>query len=278
MINISATDVNKLRQMTGAGMMDCKKALQETEGDFEKAIDYLRKKGQKVAGKRADRNANEGYVVAKTSDDKSYAAIVMVNCETDFVGKTDDFQNFGKGLIDLGVLHRIKRVEELLPLKLGNLTVEEKLNELLGKTGEKIQIAHYEFLEAPMVFAYNHFGNRLATVLGLNTKEGLNIPELGHELAMQVAAMNPIAIDKENVAKEIIDQEIEIGKEQARQEGKPEAMVEKIALGKLNKFFKENTLVNQDFIKDTKKTVGQYISECGKDVKVTGFRRLQLGV
>ena len=277
MINITAADVNKLRQMSGAGMMDCKKALQETEGDFEKAIDYLRKKGQKVAGKRADRNASEGYVVAKTTDDKNYAAVVMVNCETDFVGKTVDFQNFAKGIIDLGIEHRIKNTGELMSLKMGSLTVEDKLNELLGKTGEKIQIAHYEFIEAPVVFAYNHFGNRLATILGLNTNDGMNIPELGHELAMQVAAMNPVAVDKENVAKEIIDREIEIGKEQARQEGKPEEMVGKIALGKLNKFFKENTLVNQEFVKDSKKTVGQYISEHGKDVTVTGFRRLQLG-
>jgi len=277
MINITAADVNKLRQMSGAGMMDCKKALQESGGDFEKAIDYLRKKGQKVAGKRADRDANEGYVVSKTSEDKSYAAIVMVNCETDFVGKTEDFRNFAISLIDLGVAKRIKSVGELMPLKLGTLTVEEKLNELLGKTGEKIQIAHYEFIEAPLVFSYNHFGNRLATILGLNKSVGQNIHELGHELAMQIAAMNPVAVDKENVTKEIIDRELEIGKEQARQEGKPEEMIEKIALGKLNKFFKEHTLVNQEFIKDSKKTVGQYISEHGKDIVVTGFRRLQLG-
>jgi len=277
MINITAADVNKLRQMTGAGMMDCKKALQESEGDFEKAIDYLRKKGQKVAGKRADRDANEGYVVAATTDDKTYAAVVMVNCETDFVGKTDDFKNFAKGLIDLGIANRIKSVAELKPLKLGSVTVEEKLNELLGKTGEKIQIAHYEYIESSMTFAYNHFGNRLATILGLNNKEGEKLAELGHELAMQVAAMNPVAVDKENVTKEIIDREIEIGKDQARQEGKPEEMVEKIALGKLNKFFKENTLVNQEFVKDSKKTVGQYIAEHGKDLAVTGFKRLQLG-
>jgi len=277
MINITAADVNKLRQMTGAGMMDCKKALQESEGDFEKAIDYLRKKGQKVAGKRADRDANEGYVVAATTDDKTYAAVVMVNCETDFVGKTDDFKNFAKGLIDLGIANRIKSVAELKPLKLGSVTVEEKLNELLGKTGEKIQIAHYEYIESPMTFAYNHFGNRLATILGLSKKEGEKLAELGHELAMQVAAMNPVAVDKENVTKEIIDREIEIGKDQARQEGKPEEMVEKIALGKLNKFFKENTLVNQEFVKDSKKTVGQYIAEHGKDLAVTGFKRLQLG-
>ncbi|MEI6455242.1 MAG: translation elongation factor Ts [bacterium] len=276
-MNITAADVNKLRQMTGAGMMDCKKALQESEGDFEKAIDYLRKKGQKVAGKRADRDANEGFVVAGTSDDKRYAAVVMVNCETDFVGKTDDFKNFAKGLIDLGIANRIETATELMPLKLGNITVEEKLNELLGKTGEKIQIAHYEYIEAPLTFAYNHFGNRLATILGLNKSEGEKLTELGKELAMQVAAMNPVAVDKDQVTQEVIDREIEIGKEQARQEGKPEEMVEKIAVGKLNKFFKESTLLNQEFVKDSKKTVGQYIAEHGKDLAVTGFRRLQLG-
>jgi len=277
MTNITAADVNKLRQMSGAGMMDCKKALQETGGDFEKAIDYLRKKGQKVAGKRADRDANEGFVVAKESKDKTYAAVIMVNCETDFVAKTEEFQKFTKDLIDLGVEYRLKYLAELLPKKLGSLTVEEKLNEMLGKTGEKMQIAHYEFIEAPVVFAYNHFGNRLATILGLNKKEGKNIPDLGHELAMQVAAMNPVAVDKEDVSKEVIDREIEIGKEQARQEGKPEEMLEKIAVGKLNKFFKENTLLNQDFIRDTKKTVRQYITEHDPDLKVTGFKRLQLG-
>src|ERR1035437_7950025 len=171
MVNITAADVNKLRQMTGAGMMDCKKALQECEGDFEKAIDNLRKKGQKVAAKRADRDANEGIVLAKTADDKTYAAIVMVSCETDFVGKTDEFRQFGKDVLDLGIKFRPKTVEELSALKLNTMTVAEKLNEMLGKTGEKIQIAHYDFMEAPVMFAYNHHGNRLATILGLNKKE-----------------------------------------------------------------------------------------------------------
>lgn len=277
MINITAADVNKLRQMTGAGMMDCKKALQESEGDFEKATDYLRKKGQKIAGKRADRDANEGFVVAKTSDDKAYGAVVMVNCETDFVAKNEEFKQFAKDILEQGIAARIKTVAECMSLKIGTLTVEEKLNEMLGKTGEKMQIAHYEVIEAPVVFAYNHFGNRLATVLGLSNKDAKNVLEVGHELAMQVAAMNPVAVDKDNVSKEIIDREMEIGKEQARQEGKPEEMLEKIAAGKLNKFFKDSTLLNQDFIKDTKKTVRQYISEQDKDLTVTGFKRLQLG-
>jgi elongation factor Ts len=276
-MNITAADVNKLRQMSGAGMMDCKKALQETEGDFDKAIDYLRKKGQKVAGKRADRDANQGFVVAKTSDDQTYGAVIMVNCETDFVGKTEEFIKFSNDLLDLGMSNRLHSVAELMPLSLGSTTVEEKLNELLGKTGEKIQIAHFDVIEAPVVFAYNHFGNRLATVIGLSKKDAKNVMEIGHELAMQVAAMSPVAVDKDNVTQEVINRELEIGKDMARQEGKPEEMVEKIAQGKLQKFFKEMTLLNQDFIKDTKKTVRQYIAENDKDMIVTGFKRLQLG-
>ena len=277
MTNITAADVNKLRQMSGAGMMDCKKALQETNGDFEQAIDYLRKKGQKVAAKRADREANHGYVIAKTNSDRTYAAILMLNCETDFVGKTEEFIQFAKDIIDLGVKNKPKTIEELSALGLTNLSVEEKLNEMLGKTGEKIQIAHYEFIEGPAVAAYNHHGNRLATILGLNKKDVKNVVEIGHELAMQIAAMCPIAVDKENVSQEIIDREIEVGKEQAREEGKPEDMLEKISIGKLNKFFKDNTLLNQDYIKDTKKTVRQFLSENDKDLMVTGFIRLMLG-
>jgi elongation factor Ts len=277
MINITAADVNKLRQMSGAGMMDCKKALQETECDFDKAIDYLRKKGQKVAAKRADRDANEGIVISKTNEDHTYAGLIMINCETDFVGKTDDFKKFAHDLLDLCITNRPTGIGAITAMKLNELTVEEKLNEMLGKTGEKIQIAHYEFLEAPFVSSYNHHGNRLATLLGLNKKDTGNTAEIAHELAMQVAAMNPIAIDKDDVSRETIDREVEIGKEQARQEGKPEEMLEKIATGKLGKFFKDNTLLNQDFVRDTKKTVRQFLAENDKDLRVTGFKRLMLG-
>ncbi|MCX6243562.1 MAG: translation elongation factor Ts [Bacteroidetes bacterium] len=277
MVNITAADVNKLRQMSGAGMMDCKKALQETEGDFDKAIDYLRKKGQKVAAKRADRDANEGIVLAKAAHDHSYAGLIMVNCETDFVGKTDDFKKFAHDLLDLCINARPAGTDAIIGLNLGEHTVEEKLNEMLGKTGEKIQIAHYESMEAPFVSAYNHHGNRLATIIGMSNKDVKGIAEIAHELAMQVAAMNPVAVDKDDVSQATIDREIEIGKEQARQEGKPEEMLEKIATGKLAKFFKDNTLLNQDFVRDTKKTVRQYISEKDKDLKVSGFKRLMLG-
>ncbi len=276
-MNITAADVNKLRQMSGAGMMDCKKALQETEGDFDKAIDYLRKKGQKVAGKRADRDANQGFVLAQTTADQTYGAVIMVNCETDFVGKTEEFIKFAKDLLDLGMKNRVHTIAELLPMSLETSTVEEKLNDLLGKTGEKIQIAHYEVIEAPVVFSYNHFGNRLATIIGLSKKDAKNAMEIGHELAMQVAAMSPVAVDREDVSQEVIDREIEIGKDQARQEGKPEEMLEKIAQGKLTKFFKEMTLLNQDFIKDSKKTVRQYVADNDKELTITGFKRLQLG-
>ncbi|MCX6281909.1 MAG: translation elongation factor Ts [Bacteroidetes bacterium] len=276
-MNITAADVNKLRQMTGAGMMDCKKALQESEGDFEKAIDNLRKKGQKIAGKRADRDANEGFVVAKTSDDKTYAAVVMVNCETDFVGKTEEFKQFAKDVLDAGLNNKAHSVAELMPLSIGTSTVESKLNDLLGKTGEKMQIAHFELVEAPVTVAYNHFGNRLATILGISPKDGKNAEEAAYELAKQVAAMNPVAIDKDDVPQNVIDREIEIGKEQARQEGKPEDMLEKIANGKLNKFYKDNTLLNQEYIKDSKKTCAQFLADHDKNLKVTGFRRLQLG-
>jgi elongation factor Ts len=277
MTNITAADVNKLRQMTGAGMMDCKKALQEMGGDFEQAIDYLRKKGQKVAAKRADRDAKEGFVIAKTTDDKAYGAVIMVSCETDFVGKTEEFRKFATDLLEMGIAHKSKSVADLLPMQIGNVTVEERLNDMLGKTGEKIQIAHYDTIEAPIVVAYNHHGNRLATLVGLNKKDVKGIAEIAHETAMQVAAMSPVAVDQADVDPAIIEREIEIGKEQAREEGKPEDMLEKIAMGKLNKFYKESTLLNQEFIRDNKKTVRQYLTDADKDLTVTGFKRLMLG-
>lgn len=277
MITITAADVNKLRQITGAGMMDCKVALQEAEGDTEKAIDILRKKGQKVAAKRADRDANQGFVVSGTTPDQTYAAVVMVNCETDFVGKNEEFIQFAKDVLAAGIAARAKDASGLMGLKIGDITIEQKLNEMLGKTGEKVQIAHYEVIEAPQTFAYNHHGNRLATVIGINKAGVARIDEIGREIAMQVAAMSPVAVDVTDVDPKTIEREIEIGKDQARQEGKPEEMLEKIAQGKLNRFYKESTLLNQEFIRDAKKTVKQYLSEADKDLTVTGFRRLMLG-
>ncbi|MBC8486531.1 MAG: elongation factor Ts [Bacteroidetes bacterium] len=275
MANITATEVNKLRKMTGAGMMDCKKALVESEGDFEKAIDILRKKGQKVASKRADKETNEGIVLAKTTNDKKFAAVIMLSCETDFVAKNKEFVEFANKVIDLALIQKPKSLDEIKALELDGRSIAEGVTELVGKTGEKMDLAYYEFIEAANVTAYNHQGNRLATILGLNKNNGLQ--DVGRELAMQVAAMNPVAVDKDDVPQEVIDKEIEIGKEQARQEGKPEKILEKIAMGKLNKFFKESTLLNQDFVRDTKKTVAQYLKETDPELKVTGFKRLMLG-
>ena len=277
MKKITAAEVNNLRKQTGAGMMDCKKALVENDGDFEKAIDYLRKKGQKIAAKRADKEATEGIVLAKTNSDKNFAAIVIINCETDFVAKNQDFIDYVNSIADLAIAKTPKSIDELKSLDLNGRTVEESLSDQMGKIGEKIQMSNCAFIEAPIVFAYNHHGNRLATILGLNKNNVSGIENIGHELAMQVAAMNPLAVDKENIDEKTIEREKEIGMEQARQEGKPENMLEKIAIGKLNKFFKDNTLLNQDFIRDAKKTVRQYLAETDKELKVTVFKRLMLG-
>jgi len=277
MANITAADVNKLRQMTGAGMMDCKKALVESDGDFEKAVDFLRKKGQKVASNRADRAANEGLVYAKVSPDNKKAIAVLISCETDFVAKSTDFIKFANDVADYAIVQTPKTIEELRSANLNGRTVQDNLTDIIGKIGEKMEVARYELIEAERVFVYNHPGNRLATIVGFNKDKVQNIDQVGKEIAMQIAAMNPVAIDKENVDAATIAREIEIGKEQARQEGKPEDMLEKIALGKLNKFYKESTLLNQEFVRDNKKTVGQYLTETDKDLKVTAFKRLMLG-
>lgn len=272
-MNITAQEVNTLRKMTGAGMMDCKKALIEAEGDTEKAIDILRKKGQKVASKRADKEANEGIVLAKTSDDNKFAAVLKISCETDFVAKNEEFVAFANDVMALILAEKPANVEALSGMKLKDLTITEHITELVGKTGEKMELAGYESIEAESVYAYIHMGNKLATILGLNKTSD----DIGHQLCMQVAAMSPVAVDKDDVSQEVIDKEIEIGKDQAREQGKPEKMLEKIAMGKLNKFFKENTLMNQDFVRDTKVTVGQYLKSVDPELKIIGFKRLMLG-
>jgi elongation factor Ts len=275
MANITAAEVNKLRQITGAGMMDCKAALIESDGDTEKAIEILRKKGQKVAAKRADREATEGIILAKTSVDNTFGALIVVNSETDFVAKSDDFVNYAKAVIDLAAEKKPATVDELKALDLNGRTVGENLMDLVGKIGEKLDLSGYCTVSAAHVSAYNHLGNKLATLVGLNKKSGLE--EASHNLAMQIAAMNPVAIDKDDVDKSVIEKEIEIGMEQARNEGKPENMLEKIAIGKLNKFYQENTLLNQDFIKDGSKTIRQYLQEIDKECTVTAFCRKKLG-
>jgi len=277
MANITAAEVNKLRQITGAGMMDCKQALQESDGDLEKAIEYLRKKGQKVANKRADRDANEGIVLAQVAEGNTFGAMIMVNCETDFVGKNQDFTDFAKSILELAIKEKPATLEELNALKLNGVTVAERIMEMTGKTGEKVGLNHYEVITAPIVFAYNHHGNRLSSMAGFNKADVNGLDTIGHDIVMQIAAMNPIAIDKDDVSQEVINKEIEIGKEIAIQEGKPTELAEKIAMGKLGKFFKENTLLNQDFIKDSSMTVKDYLGKFDKELKITAIKRLMLG-
>ncbi len=273
MAEISASDVKKLRNITGAGMMDCKKALKETGGDFDAAIEIIRKKGQAVASKRADREATEGVVLAKTNSDQTLGVITVLNCETDFVAKNNDFVSLAESIAALALEKSPQSLEELRELELEGRRVSDIITDQIGVIGEKIDASYYEKIEAEMVVPYIHPGNKLATVVGFSKKVD---PEVGKDIAMQVAAMNPVAVDKEGVPQEVVDKEIEIGKEQARQEGKPENILEKIAQGKLNKFFKENTLLEQDFTKDNKKSVRQYLEEFDKDVKVTGFLRYSL--
>ena len=278
MANITAAEVNKLRQITGAGMMDCKAALIESDGDNEKAIEILRKKGQKIAAKRADREATEGIILAKTSDANDFGALIIVNSETDFVAKSDDFINYAKAVIDLAVAKKPASLEELNALNLNGRTVAENLMDLVGKIGEKLELSGYYTVSAELVSGYNHLGNKLATLVGLNKKGIAGIEEAAHNIAMQIAAMSPIAIDRDDVDAITIEKEIEIGMEQARREGKPENMLEKIAVGKLNKFYQENTLLNQEFIKDNTKTIRQYLQGFDKDCTVTAFSRQKLGI
>ena len=274
MAEIKAADVAKLRKMTGAGMMDCKKALQEADGDFDKATEVIRKKGQAVASKRADREATEGVVLAKASGDRTKGYIIVLNCETDFVAKNDDFIKFAESILDLALENQPANLEELNSLSLSGKTVSDAVTEQIGIIGEKLELSYYDKIDAVQVTAYIHPGNKLASMIGLN--QAVSDEQVGRDVAMQVAAMSPVAVDKDDVSQEVQDREIEIGKEQARREGKPAEILEKIAMGKLNKFFKENTLLNQDFVKENKKTVKQYLQEKDKELTVIGFVRFGL--
>ena len=275
MAKITAAEVNKLRKQTGAGMMDCKKALTEAEGDFDKAVDILRKKGQKVAAKRADREATEGCVLAGTNGDNTFGVVVSLNCETDFVAKNNSFVELTNSILKVAIENKAQTKEDLLALSLdGNLTVAEKLTEQTGVIGEKLEIGGYDVVEAPYVASYIHPGNKLATVVGLTAEA----EEAGRNVAMQAAAMNPVALNRDEVPQDVIDRELEVGKDLARQEGKPEEMLDKIAQGRLNKFFKENTLVDQAYIKDKKQSVSKYLGSVAKGLEATKFRRVGLGV
>jgi len=272
MAKITAAEVNTLRKTTGAGMMDCKNALVEADGDFDLAIEILRKKGQKVAAKRADRDSTEGAAIAIVNADNTQGAVIVLGCETDFVGKNDSFVNLAKEIAEKALASTTK--EELLNADFGGMTVAEKLIEQTGVIGEKIELSAFEKIVAPFVGSYIHSG-KIATIVGLSANvDGAD--EVAKDIAMQAAAMNPIALNEDGVDKDIIAKEIEIAKEQLRAEGKPEAMLDNIAKGKLKRFFKDNTLVNQAFIKDSKVSVADYVKSIG-DVKVVDYKRVALG-
>ncbi len=275
-VQISAADVNKLRQQTGAGMMDCKKALTEANGDFEAATDYLRKKGAKVAASRSDRDSNEGVVIARTTADGKKGIIVEVNCETDFVAKNADFVAFAQSIADKAVATSPTTIEELVSLEMDGAIISDLIIDQTGKIGEKIGVSKFEIIEADKVVAYIHGNYRLAVLVGFN-QDGAGLDEAGRDVAMQIAAMSPVGVDKEDVDSRIIEKELEIAKEQIRAEGKPEAMIEKIAAGKLNKFYKEQTLLNQEFVKDSSKDIRKFLDDTSKGLTVTAFKRIVLG-
>ncbi|MBC8111272.1 MAG: elongation factor Ts [Verrucomicrobia bacterium] len=277
-MSITASDVNKLRQITGAGMMDCKKALTEAEGDFEKAIDILRKQGQKVANKRADNETKEGLVVIALNQDATNAKLLAVACETEPVSKVENFRELVQHILDTAVAHNPANTEELLALTLADgRVVNEAIIELTGKIGEKVVIAAYENVSGEKMISYIHSTGKLGVLVALKNVNGADTSEAGKDVALQIASMRPIALDKEDISADVIEREIEIGKEQARGEGKPEAMLEKIAMGKLNKFYKDSTLLNQEFVKDSSKTIAQMLDGVSKGLTVSAFRRIQIG-
>ncbi len=280
-MKISAADVKKLRDLTGAGMMDCKKALVEADGDFEKATENLRKKGQKLTAKRADRDAKEGVVIAKTSANRNNGIVVRLGCETDFVAKNEDFVAFADKIADIALNSLPDSTEALLALPFDDKqSIAEKVVEQTGVIGEKLEISKYAKIQTSagegQVLPYIHMGHRAGVIVAVNL-EGPEYIEPGKNVAMQIAAMRPIALDKEQVDPTIVEKEIEIGKEQARQEGKPEAILEKIAMGKLNKFYRERTLLNQDYVKGNKESVATYLKSVNDKLTVTDFKHIELG-
>jgi len=275
-VKLSAADVKKLRDATGAGMMDCKKALVEAAGDFDKAIEVLRKKGQKLSAKRADREANEGVVIAQVNADQTKGIVIKLSCETDFVAKNEDFVKMTKSIAELALNSFPNTTDELLDLQYEGMALRDKITEYVGVIGEKVELANYEKVEAPMVVKYIHMGNKAGVLVALN-KASADFENPGKDVAMQVAAMKPVALNQESIPQEVIDRELRIGKEIALKEGKPEAMIERIATGKLNKFFKENTLLAQAFVKDNKQTVEGFLQSIDKELTVTEFKHIKLG-
>ncbi|MBK0401465.1 elongation factor Ts [Adhaeribacter sp. BT258] len=275
---ITAQDVNKLRQTTGAGMMDCKKALTEANGDMEAAIDILRKQGQKIASKRADNETSEGAVLTQVNADGTTGKLIALACETEPVSKVEDFKNLAKTILDTAVKTNAGSKEELLAApQADGRSLQDHITDLMGKIGEKLDVVAYETVTADQVVAYNHSNGKLGVLVGLKNVNGTDVQEVGKDVAMQIAAMKPIALDKDGVDAATIAREIEIGKEQARAEGKPEAMLEKIAEGKLNKFYKDSTLLNQEFVKDPSMTIAKLLDSKSKGLTVSEFKRVQIG-
>ncbi len=277
MTTITASEVNKLRQMTGAGMMDCKNALVETQGDFEAAVDYLRKKGAKIAAKRADREATEGCVIAMVNESRSAGVIVLLACETDFVAKNEAFVELAKSIATLAMDNKPADLDALKALSLNGVAVADRLMDEVAKIGEKIDVTKYELVEGSNVVSYIHGSYRMGVLVEMNNAATDANMVAGKDVAMQIAAMNPVAVNRDSVDANTIERELEIGREQARAEGKPEAMIDRIASGKLEKFFKESTLIAQDFVKDGSMTVEKYLSSVEPGLTVTRFKRVQLG-
>lgn len=274
---ITAQDVNKLRKHTGAGMMDCKKALVEADGDFDEAIVILRKKGQKVSASRADRTTTEGMVFVETNADRTEATLIALNCETDFVAMNEDFQGLGKLILKTALENKPASIEDLLNLKVDGLSLADTITENIGKIGEKLEVSAYETVKADQVVPYIHTGSKLGVLVALAGVNGEDESEAGKNVGMQIAAMNPVAVDKDGIDQSIIDKEIQLGKEMALAEGKPEAIIEKIAMGKLNKFFKDNTLLNQAYVKDPSLTVAKYLDSVKRGMTVSSFKRIAIG-
>jgi len=274
---ITAQDVNKLRQMTGVGIMDCKKALVEADGDFEKAVDILRKKGQKVSASRAGRDAAEGVIAATTSGDGKNGVVIELNCETDFVAKNEEFGEFAQKIAEVALAQKPADVESLREMEIDGRKVSDLITDMIGKIGEKIDVSKYFLVSGESVVAYIHGNKKIGVLVAMNKAINPKVEEAGKDAAMQIAALSPVAVDKDDVDIELVKREIEIGKEQARVEGKPEEMLEKIAMGKLNKFYKESTLLNQDFVKDGSITVAKMLDNAEKGLTVTSFIRINIG-
>jgi elongation factor Ts len=273
-MSFTTADVVKLRKISGAGMMDCKNALKDAEGDFERALEIIREKGKLIASKRADREASEGVVLAKVTADNTFGAVVTLNCETDFVAKNESFVAFAEKILDAALASKVENLDALKSMEIDGSTVESQVTEQTGVTGEKLELSYYNAISGKTVVPYIHPGNKLATLVAFN-KAGVE-NQVARDVAMQVAAMSPIAIDKDSIPQETIDKEIEIAKEKYRQEGKPEAMLDKIAMGSLNKWYSEVTLLNQTYVKDGKISIKDFLKQADAEVTVTAFDRFSL--